>query len=130
MAMNESILFDRNENRYGPAPECLDVLRNADNELLFNYTRAFKQGNYSDLSVHLGKLHGKCIVGAKFDTFAGIEFDKWEVPVVDEKTFESSREGVFFVGDAAFPQLLTVHIVGYQLAGACEEPNALSVCYR
>lgn len=32
----------------------------------------------------------------------GIEFDKWEVPVVDEKTFESTREGVFFGGDAAF----------------------------
>lgn len=32
----------------------------------------------------------------------GIEFDKWEVPVVDEKTFQSTRAGVFFGGDAAF----------------------------
>ena len=32
----------------------------------------------------------------------GIVFDKWEVPVVDEKTYQSSREGVFFGGDAAF----------------------------
>jgi NADPH-dependent glutamate synthase beta subunit-like oxidoreductase/ferredoxin len=32
----------------------------------------------------------------------GIEFDKWEVPVVDEKTFQSTLEGVFFGGDAAF----------------------------
>ncbi len=32
----------------------------------------------------------------------GIEFDKWEVPVVDEKTFQSTREGVFFGGDSAF----------------------------
>jgi len=32
----------------------------------------------------------------------GIEFDKWDVPVVDEKTFESTRKGVFFGGDAAF----------------------------
>jgi len=32
----------------------------------------------------------------------GIEFDKWEVPVVDEKTFQSTRKGVFFGGDAAF----------------------------
>ena len=32
----------------------------------------------------------------------GIEFDKWEVPVVDEKTYESTRAGVFFGGDAAF----------------------------
>jgi NADPH-dependent glutamate synthase beta subunit-like oxidoreductase len=32
----------------------------------------------------------------------GIEFDKWDVPKVDPKTFESSRAGVFFGGDAAF----------------------------
>ncbi len=32
----------------------------------------------------------------------GIEFDKWEVPVVDEKTHQSTRAGVFFGGDAAF----------------------------
>jgi NADPH-dependent glutamate synthase beta subunit-like oxidoreductase len=32
----------------------------------------------------------------------GIEFDKWDVPKVDVKTFESSRAGVFFGGDAAF----------------------------
>lgn len=31
-----------------------------------------------------------------------IEFDKWDVPVVDEKTMESTRPGVFFGGDAAF----------------------------
>jgi formate dehydrogenase beta subunit len=32
----------------------------------------------------------------------GIEFDKWEVPRVDKTTFESTRPGVFFGGDAAF----------------------------
>lgn len=32
----------------------------------------------------------------------GIEFDEWEVPVVDKVTFESTRKGVFFGGDAAF----------------------------
>ena len=32
----------------------------------------------------------------------GIEFDQWEVPVVDEKTHQSTRDGVFFGGDAAF----------------------------
>ena len=32
----------------------------------------------------------------------GIEFDKWDVPIVDEKTMQSTREGVFFGGDAAF----------------------------
>ena len=32
----------------------------------------------------------------------GIEFDKWDVPKVDPVTFESTRPGVFFGGDAAF----------------------------
>ena len=32
----------------------------------------------------------------------GIEFDEWSVPKVDKKTFQSTREGVFFGGDAAF----------------------------
>ncbi len=32
----------------------------------------------------------------------GLEFDKWEMPVVDKTTFMSTRPGVFFGGDAAF----------------------------
>jgi NADPH-dependent glutamate synthase beta subunit-like oxidoreductase len=32
----------------------------------------------------------------------GIEFDEWSMPVVDEKTFQSTRKDVFFGGDAAF----------------------------
>ena len=32
----------------------------------------------------------------------GIEFDQWEVPVVDSTTYESTRKGIFFAGDAAF----------------------------
>jgi ferredoxin len=32
----------------------------------------------------------------------GIEFGDWEVPVVDAKTHQSTRPGVFFGGDAAF----------------------------
>src|SRR6202047_822398 len=32
----------------------------------------------------------------------GIEFDKWDMPVVDEKTMQCSRPGVFFGGDAAW----------------------------
>ena len=32
----------------------------------------------------------------------GINFDKWDVPLVDKTTFESTRPGVFFGGDAAF----------------------------
>ena len=32
----------------------------------------------------------------------GLEFDKWDVPVVDEWTYQSTLPGVFFGGDAAF----------------------------
>ncbi len=32
----------------------------------------------------------------------GIEFDKWDMPVVDRVTHQSTREDVFFGGDAAF----------------------------
>ena len=32
----------------------------------------------------------------------GIEFDQWEVPVVDKTTFESTLPGVYFGGDSAF----------------------------
>jgi len=32
----------------------------------------------------------------------GMEFDQWDVPVVDETTFESTLPGVFFGGDSAF----------------------------
>jgi formate dehydrogenase beta subunit len=32
----------------------------------------------------------------------GITFDKWEMPVVNETTFECSRPGIFFGGDAAW----------------------------
>jgi len=32
----------------------------------------------------------------------GIEFDQWDVPVVDKVTYESTLPGVFFGGDAAF----------------------------
>lgn len=32
----------------------------------------------------------------------GIEFDKWDVPIVDTVTFESTKKGVFFGGDSAF----------------------------
>jgi NADPH-dependent glutamate synthase beta subunit-like oxidoreductase/ferredoxin len=32
----------------------------------------------------------------------GIEFNKWDMPVVDEITYQTTRPGVFFGGDAAF----------------------------
>lgn len=49
---------------------------------------------------------------------AGIEFDKWDVPVVDKDTFESSLKGVFFGGDAAFGPLNIIWAVehGHQAA--------------
>jgi NADPH-dependent glutamate synthase beta subunit-like oxidoreductase/ferredoxin len=32
----------------------------------------------------------------------GLEFDKWDVPIIDKTTFQSTLPGVFFGGDAAF----------------------------
>lgn len=48
----------------------------------------------------------------------GMEFDKWEIPVVDKTTFESTRKGVFFGGDAAFGPLNIIWAVehGHQAA--------------
>jgi len=49
---------------------------------------------------------------------AGIEFDKWDVPVVDKTTFQSTVDGVFFGGDAAFGPLNIIWAVehGHQAA--------------
>jgi len=49
---------------------------------------------------------------------AGIEFDKWDVPIVDKTTFESTRKGVFFGGDSAFGPLNIIWAVehGHQAA--------------
>jgi len=32
----------------------------------------------------------------------GIEFNEWDMPIVDRKTFQCSRDGIFFGGDAAW----------------------------
>jgi formate dehydrogenase beta subunit len=32
----------------------------------------------------------------------GIQFDKWDMPVVDEKTMQCTHDGIFFGGDAAW----------------------------
>jgi histidinol-phosphate aminotransferase len=58
MTEPQNILLDRNENRYGPAPACLEFLRSLDPELLFNYTRDFQRGYYSELSLRLSVRHG------------------------------------------------------------------------
>lgn len=49
---------------------------------------------------------------------AGIEFDKWSVPLVDKTTFESTKKGVFFGGDSAFGPLNIIWAVehGHQAA--------------
>jgi NADPH-dependent glutamate synthase beta subunit-like oxidoreductase len=59
----------------------------------------------------------------------GIKFDKWEVPQVDKITFQSTREGVFFGGDAAFGPKNIIWSVehGHQAAISihkycCDEP--------
>ncbi|MBA6412422.1 FAD-dependent oxidoreductase [Parahaliea sp. F7430] len=48
----------------------------------------------------------------------GIEFDKWDMPVVDKTTFQSTNEKVFFGGDAAFgpENVITAVAHGHQAA--------------
>lgn len=48
----------------------------------------------------------------------GIDFDKWEMPVVDRTTFQSTNPKVFFGGDAAFgpENVITAVAHGHQAA--------------
>ncbi|MCB1676464.1 MAG: FAD-dependent oxidoreductase [Halioglobus sp.] len=48
----------------------------------------------------------------------GIEFDKWDMPVVNQTTFQSTNEKVFFGGDAAFgpENIITAVAHGHQAA--------------
>jgi len=48
----------------------------------------------------------------------GVEFDKWEMPVVDKTTFQSTHPRVFFGGDAAFgpENVITAVAHGHQAA--------------
>ena len=48
----------------------------------------------------------------------GIEFDKWDMPVVDTVTFQSTLPKVFFGGDAAFgpKNIITAVAHGHQAA--------------
>jgi len=48
----------------------------------------------------------------------GVEFDQWEMPVVDKTTFQSSHPKVFFGGDAAFgpENVITAVAHGHQAA--------------
>lgn len=62
----------------------------------------------------------------------GMEFDKWEVPVVDKTTFASTVPGVFFGGDAAFgpKNVITAVAHGHQAAISidlyCQQKNVVS----
>ena len=48
----------------------------------------------------------------------GVEFDKWEMPIVDKTTFQSTNPKVFFGGDAAFgpENVITAVAHGHQAA--------------
>ncbi|NQX89034.1 MAG: FAD-dependent oxidoreductase [Halioglobus sp.] len=48
----------------------------------------------------------------------GIDFDKWDMPVIDSTTFQSTNERVFFGGDAAFgpENIITAVAHGHQAA--------------
>tara|TARA_R110000823_G_scaffold130015_19_gene258108 strand:+ start:7407 stop:9185 length:1779 start_codon:yes stop_codon:yes gene_type:complete len=53
----------------------------------------------------------------------GIEFDKWDMPVVDKLTFQSTNERVFFGGDAAFgpENIITAVAHGHQAAVSIDQ---------
>ena len=55
---NPLIYFDRNENPYGPAPACFEVLRNATVEQMSSYSRDFARGVKSTLSERLAADFG------------------------------------------------------------------------
>ena len=59
VAKNTPVLhLDRNENLYGPAPACFEVLKNAGQDLLSVYSRDFLRGVKSGLSERLAKELG------------------------------------------------------------------------
>jgi len=54
---------------------------------------------------------------------AGIEVDKWDCPIVDKTTFQSSRDGVFFGGDAAWGPLNIIWAVEHAHQAAISIDN-------
>jgi formate dehydrogenase (NADP+) beta subunit len=62
----------------------------------------------------------------------GLEFDKWEMPIVDKTTFQSTHPKVFFGGDAAFgpENVITAVAHGHQAAVSidllCKGKNLLT----
>ena len=49
----ETIYLHRNENNYGPAPACYEVLKMSDKKLFYYYSQAYKEGIKSILSKRL-----------------------------------------------------------------------------
>jgi formate dehydrogenase (NADP+) beta subunit len=62
----------------------------------------------------------------------GIEFDEWDMPVVDRVTFQSTREGVFFGGDAAWGPENIIWAVehGHQAAISIHQPLRGAAAHR
>ncbi len=62
----------------------------------------------------------------------GVDFDKWEMPIVDKTTFQSTHPKVFFGGDAAFgpENVITAVAHGHQAAVSidlfCHKRNLLT----
>ncbi len=56
----------------------------------------------------------------------GIEFNKWDMPVVDEKTFGSTNPKIFFGGDAAFGPKNIIWAVAHGHDAALSIHNMLS----
>jgi formate dehydrogenase beta subunit len=62
----------------------------------------------------------------------GVDFDKWEMPIVDKTTFQSTNPRVFFGGDAAFgpENVITAVAHGHQAAVSidllCNKKNLLT----
>jgi len=56
--MTNTLYLDRNENLYGPAPKCFEVLKSISLDELSVYSRDYKRGVKSALSEHLAAEHG------------------------------------------------------------------------
>ena len=51
-----NIYLDRNENNYGPAPACYEVVKTASEDLFYQYSTDYKKGMKSILSGRLSKI--------------------------------------------------------------------------
>jgi histidinol-phosphate aminotransferase len=51
----EKIYLDRNENNYGPSPECLEAVTTVTSDVFSIYSNAYKSGYKSDLSQRLAE---------------------------------------------------------------------------